>query len=97
MEVNGRFYPMWGQFVEKKAQWIGGILVDEEQLANGAQTEIVDITLEPNGPDSAKFCVKGKDFECAFDVRMGGVGPSNHGKEWLSFGWTYGKFRIKGV
>ena len=28
MEVNGKVYPMWGQFVQKQEQWIGGTMED---------------------------------------------------------------------
>jgi len=29
MNVNGKEYPLWGQFVERKEEWIGGLLLDE--------------------------------------------------------------------
>ena len=28
MEVNGKEYPLWSQFIERKGEWIGGILSD---------------------------------------------------------------------
>lgn len=28
--VNGKVYPMWNQFIERKKEWIGGILEDTE-------------------------------------------------------------------
>ena len=28
IEVNGKVYPLWGQFIERKDEWIGGILED---------------------------------------------------------------------
>ncbi len=36
-------------------------------------TIITDITLEPNGEDSAYFSVEGEDFSCGFDVHYGGI------------------------
>lgn len=74
--VNGKKYSLWPQFVEKKADWIGGRL---QELTSGfpetgfAETEITDIKFRPNGDDSAWFEVVGKDFGCGFDVRYGGV------------------------
>ncbi len=65
--VNGKEYPMWGQFVQKKDKFIGGILEDHD-MGMCMKTEIIDITLEPNGKDSAFFSVEGKDFGCGGDV-----------------------------
>ena len=28
--VNNKQYPLWSQFVERKDEWIGGLLVDYE-------------------------------------------------------------------
>ena len=28
IEINGREYPLWSKFVERKAEWIGGVLED---------------------------------------------------------------------
>ena len=36
--IEGKEYPLWSQFVEKKEEWIGGF--------GEAQTEIIDIKLE---------------------------------------------------
>ncbi len=102
--VNGKVYPMWGQFVEKKEQWIGGILEDAGDsmdramglMGGGAlQTEITDIKLIPNGEDSAFFEVEGKDFSCGFDVSVGGVRAGEEG--WITFsGYIGHTWRIKG-
>jgi len=70
--VNGKVYTLWGQFVDKKSEWIGGNLQDEG--GECLQTEITDITLKPNGADSAFFTVQGKEYDCGFDVRCGGIG-----------------------
>ncbi len=98
IKVNGKHYPLWSQFVERKKDWIGGILEDFGDnmdqalgLINGSmKTEITDILLEPNGKDSAKFMVVGKDFSCGFDVRYGGLDSSETG--WLGF-FGYGDHR----
>lgn len=73
--VNGREYPLWSQFVHRKAEWIGGVLEDfgEYSTTPKYRTEIVDIELKPNGEKSAYFQVVGKDFTCGFDVQFGGV------------------------
>ena len=94
MEVNGRHYSLWGQFVDRKKEWIGGIL---EDLDGGPPTKITDITLEPNGEDSAFFRVVGDDYSCGFDVRYGGVqgAPGDAESGWIPFGSQYGSFRIK--
>ena len=75
--INGRQYPLWSQFVERKEEWIGGTLIeinlDPHIKADQIKTEITNIELVPNGFDSAFFKVCGKDFFCGFDVRYGGV------------------------
>ena len=61
--INGKYYPMWEQFVLNKADWIGGILrdYDSNEYFKGI---ITDITLEENGEDTAFFSVESKDFGC---------------------------------
>ncbi len=74
--INGRRYPMWSQFVHRKAEWIGGVLEDFGECHDGrplCATEIVDIKLEPNGKEHAWFEVTGKDFTCGFCTSVGGV------------------------
>jgi len=100
MIVNGREYTLWGQFVEGKERFIGGILEDLDDHmvrhagSDGAKTEITDICLEPNGPTSAYFYVKGKSFTCGFDVKYGGIVAGEDG--WLTFnGYLGHTWRIK--
>lgn len=78
--VNGKHYPMWSQFIQNKNEWIGGTLEDFGDAMDRAltgeesmQTKIKDITLEPNGPDSAMFSVIGEDFDCGADVKHLGI------------------------
>ena len=91
MIVNGKEYPMWSQFVERKQEWIGGLMRDTGSNMDRSfglkpmTTEIMDIELVPNGENSAFFRVKGKDFSCGFDVSVGGVSGNGEDKEWLSF------------
>ena len=73
MEVNGRTYTLWGQFVKGKADWIGGILHDKDKDVPAPETIITDIELLPHGEDSAFFWVRGKDYDCGFHVEHGGV------------------------
>jgi hypothetical protein len=103
MEVNGKIYPLWSQFVSRKSEWIDGKLQDfgdsmDVRLLGPesfpVETIITDIILEPNGDGSAFFSVVGKDFTCGFDVRCGGIAPEND-EDWLTFGGYSGhKWRI---
>jgi hypothetical protein len=91
LTVNGKQYPLWSQFVERKDEWIGGLLHDEGDAIDKmlcdpvGPTIITDIKLEPNGADSAYFLVDGEDYSCGFDVRYGGVIGGAKGKDWISF------------
>jgi len=91
--INGKTYPLWQQFIDRKAEWIGGILEDHD-MGEVASTEITDITLEPNGKDSAFFSVDGKTFSCGFCTSIGGIGGGENG--WLTFhGYGGHTWRIK--
>lgn len=90
MVVNGKEYKLWGQFVEGKDKWIGGTLKDsgdsmDKAIFGGAthETKITDVTLKPNGEDSAFFSIEGEDFGCGFDVSTGGVTAGEEG--WITF------------
>jgi len=91
--VNGKQYPLWSQFVERQNEWVGGILEDHDEMMSG-KTEIVGITLNPNGKDSAFFSVDGKEFSCGFDVECGGITAGEEG--WITFsGYAGHSWRIK--
>jgi hypothetical protein len=83
MKVNGKEYPMWSQFVERKDEFIGKLLEDYD-MGMEASTTVTDITLEPNGEDSAYFSIHGKDFTCGFDVHYGGISGTSD-KDYLVF------------
>ena len=93
--VNGRDYPMWSQFVEKKDDFIGKTLEDHDSMSTiPLSTTITDVTLEPNGDSSAFFRVVGKDFTCGFDVKYGGIAAGDEG--YLTFSGPMGHtWRIK--
>ncbi len=98
IEINGKEYPMWSQFVERKEEWIGGILEETQdsfpQVGEGGKTIITDITLEPNGEDSAIFSVNGKDFGCSGDTGHLGVIGGEEG--WITLsGYGGHTWRIK--
>lgn len=94
IEVNGKTYPLWDQFIERQAEWIGGVL--EELCPDPMATEITSIELRANGSDSAFFEIRGKDFSCGFDVRYGGIAGKASEKPWLLFsGYGDHQFRIK--
>jgi len=88
MEVNGKEYPLWSQFVERQEEWKGGILedfgdsFDRKMGAGPIITEITGISLKPNGKDSAFFEVEGKDFGLGFDVKSGGITAGDEG--WIT-------------
>jgi hypothetical protein len=100
--VNGKYYPLWSQFIEKKQEWIGGVLFDEGDYMGRLlgmkleETEIVDIALTPNGKKSAYFEIVGKKYSCGFDVERGGISGNQFGEPWLEFSSLDGiDFRIK--
>ena len=100
IKVNGRYYPLWSKYVHRKQEFIGlklqdltgsGLLPGDQ----GGETTITDITLTPNGNDSAMFCVHGEEFDCAFDVTVGGVGGAQE-PGWLTFhGYGGHRWRIQ--
>lgn len=97
--VNGKEYPLWSQFIDRKNEWIGGVLQELEDsfpIVSGEQPEtiIIDIQLNPNGDDSAYYSVVGKEFSCGFDVGHGGIIGGEEG--WMTFsGYGGHVFRIK--
>ena len=100
--INGRKYTLWNQFVDKKNEYIGGILEDHDNdplcKPGIGKTVITDIRLEPNGESSAYFSVDGKDFGCGFDVRVGGIdGSFSDAKNgWIGFrGYGGHQWRIQ--
>lgn len=94
--INGKRYSLWPQFVEKKAQYIGGILEDVNDGPEPAQTEITDIRFEANGDTSAAFHVDGKEFGCGCDVQHLVVDPQHGGDGWIAFsGYGGHLWRIK--
>ena len=93
MVVNGKEYPLWSQFVERKNEFIGGILEDHD-MGMYAKTRITDITLKPNGESSAYFSVEGEEFGCGFDIKHGGISGGEPG--WFTFsGYGGHTWRIK--
>jgi len=94
--INGKTYPLWSQFVESRADWIGGTLQDfgDAHMQGDSKTTITDIELVENGSESAFFRVCGETFSCGFDVRYGGVVGGEEG--WATFsGYQGHKWRIK--
>lgn len=96
--VNGKHYPLWQQFADRQAEFIGGTLQDLDRSfpSDGSDptTKITSIELNPNGKDSAFFMVNGEDFSCGFCVSVGGVTSGEEG--WLTFcGYQGHTWRIK--
>lgn len=101
-EINGKYYPMWSQFVERKEVFIGCDLEDwgdpmDRALFAGempAVTKVKDIELKPNGEDSAFFAIIGEDFDCGSDVKHVGITGGEEG--YLTFvGYGGHEYRIK--
>jgi hypothetical protein len=93
--INGKHYPLWTQFIQTKDRFVGGILRDLDLPGDTGKTEIVDITLKPNGDDSAFFSVVGEAFNCGFDCAVGGITAGEKG--WITFcGYDGHTWRIKG-
>lgn len=103
IEINGRVFPLWDQFIEKQAEWIGGTLQDFGDPMDramgiagpeGMSTTILGIELRANGKDSASFNVNGKDFSCGGDVHYLGISAGEEG--WITFhGYGGHSWRIK--
>lgn len=84
--INGRTYPLWQQFVDRKDEWIGGTLTDPP---GEDPTLITDVELKANGTDSAMFSFLGTDYDCGFDVGFGGV-TGDHVENGLMFIRSFG-------
>jgi hypothetical protein len=100
IEINGKQFPLWSQFIERKSEWMGGTLQDmgddmDVLLGLGSMTtKITDIDLRANGDDSAYFSVDGENFGCGFDVQYGGIIAGAAG--WITFsGYGGHTWRIK--
>ena len=100
--INNKVYPLLGAIVDNKNKWINGVLedfgdfMDVRIFGENAHciTSIVNISLKPNGPDSAYFTIHGKDFDCGFDVEYGGISSGELG--WITFSGFQGhSFRIR--
>ena len=96
--INGRRYSLWPQFVDKKEEYIGGILEDLDSSFDGPPppTMITDIEFRANGKESAWFEVKGKDYSCGGDVGHLGVVGGDEG--WLTlsgYGGALWRFKPK--
>jgi len=93
IKINGKSYPLWSQFVHRKAEWIGLKLQDLD-MGGCESTKIKDITLEPNGTDSAMFTIEGEEYSCSFDVQYGVITSGDSG--WITFAVPWGGgFRIE--
>ena len=109
-EVDHKKFPLWGQFIDRKNEWIGGRLIDTDTDfgMQEAETKIKDIRLElwPKGltkeqkdlgcVQSVVFIVAGEDFNCSFNVKYGGVLPdrSAASEGYIALGTQFGSFKI---
>lgn len=86
-------YPLWQQFIDRKSEWVGGELICCESHDENT-TKITDISLQEIG-ESAVFSIHGKDFDCCFNVKYGGVAGSDR-DDYLMFTTCFGmRFYIK--
>lgn len=96
--INGKTYPMWSQFVEKKANFIGNKMFDVDSMMGAApETEVVDVELVPNGTDSAMICFRGKDYDCISDVKYCGISSDPQQPNYMVIATQFGNtFYIEG-
>lgn len=99
--INGKHYPLWEYFVDKKEEWIGGVLecygdsMDRQMGIEKTIAKIINITLEPNGKDDAFFEIRTDKGGFGFSTEVGGIGGDQEAP-WLTFaGYGGHKFRIK--
>jgi hypothetical protein len=78
MRVNGKTYPMWGQWVEKKESFIGAEIADMD--ADGIAAKITDVQLVPNATDSAMLVIStAAGWDAACDVKYLALGSPEPG------------------
>jgi len=78
--VNGKFYPMWQDFVDKQGRFKGWLLLDEDDSFEPCvSTFVVGISLRPNGETSAFFEIEGEDYGCGADVSHLGMNAAEGG------------------
>jgi len=87
---------MWQDFIDKKAEWIGGQLVDQDCDAPGGDvaTELIDIRwadpAEVGGPPEDYIEFVGKDFKCGGRRDSLGIGRGYHPTNGIRFSSPYG-------
>ena len=83
--IDGKSFPLWSQFVERKNEWVGGSLEEfGDQFCGGATTEITDITLSKES-DCVFLTFRGKEFDESFNVEYGGIDSHQPDPDWLYF------------
>lgn len=94
IKVNGRSYPLWSQFCLDPS-WIGGTLQDLDPDSGGATGRIINISLLPNGADSAMFEVTtDQGWSCACDTKYLAV-DNRQEPGWMQFcGYGGHRWRI---
>lgn len=99
--VNGKEYPLWGRFIDRKEEWLGGTLedfgdsFDRRMGYKGTIAMITNITLVPNGEEHAFFEIHTDKGGFGFSTSVGGIGGDQE-EPWLTFsGYGGHKFRIK--
>lgn len=74
MQVNEKEYQLWSQFVEKKNDFIGGILESPARHSNNTITTIItDITLSKSCYDSYIFTIEGRGFSSFLNTAQGKI------------------------
>lgn len=85
---------MWQDFIDKKADWIGGQLIDQDCDGPGGTTELIDIRwADPDrvgGPPEDFIEFVGKDFTCGGRRDSLGIPPHGHPTNGIRFGSPYG-------
>ena len=86
---------MWQDLIDKKADWIGGWLIEEDCDSPAlAETELVDIRwadpAEVGGLPEDYIEFVGKDFTCGGRRSILGIPPHGHPQDGIRFASPYG-------
>ena len=81
---------IWEQLVEKKAEFIGGVLSEHDSIMGTEKTIITDIKFDQDG-NSCWFGIEGEDFSCGFNTKYGGISGSGvHDLNFSTTGLNFG-------
>ena len=77
MEINGKVYPLWSQFVEKKQEWVGGTLQDEGDFLALMRAEVSYLSRPERIEDMARKTLKLEPIASTQLVPWSAVAPGS--------------------